>query len=419
MNATSQRRDSDPAALVIDADAARRASLGRWVDAAGFSPAAAETPEKALSELSGGRFELVLADPTMLDAEGAALFAELADRPTLPVTGCCIPAPSDRGSRPGDPGLSRFGRLIGTSRTMQSVYDRLLRVATTEANVFLVGESGTGKELAAELTHRLSARAESPFVPVNCGALSPGLIESELFGHERGSFTGADRRRPGLFERARGGTLFLDEITEMPADLQVKLLRVLESRTVRRVGGNEVIDVDVRVIAATNRDPEEAVDQGRLRADLMYRLLVFPVELPPLRERPEDVALIARHYLDRLNGNSDVEKTLTDGAMEALATHGWPGNVRELRNAVERAFIVADDVISESCFALGSFGLRATGAETLGVRVGMTIAEAERILIEATLARVDGDKRKAAKALGISTKTLYTRLAVYRAASGG
>jgi DNA-binding NtrC family response regulator len=298
---------------------------------------------------------------------------------------------------------------------MQRVYDQILRVAPTTASVLLIGESGTGKELAAELIHGLSATGSKPFVPVNGGALSPGLIESELFGHEKGSFTGAERRREGLLECAQGGTLLLDEITETPLDFQVKLLRFLESGKVRRVGGDRPVDLDVRVIAATNRDPEEAVAEGKLREDLLYRLRVFPIELPPLRQRGEDMTLIAQHYLDRLNRRESTQKELTDGAVEELRAHRWPGNVRELRNAVERAFILAPGKLPESCFSLEPFEGTGSQEESLGVRVGMPIAEAERRLILATLERRRGDKKKAAKTLGISVKTLYTRLSVYRA----
>lgn len=382
-------------------------------------PRAIETPEKARLELTAPHSRFILADPALLDPEGRTLFDQIASR-ILPVTGTCLDAPGERsGPVRADAGLSRFGRLIGRSESMQRLYNQALRVAPTSATVFLVGESGTGKELTAELIHGLSDRSTRPFVPLNCGALSPGLIESELFGHERGSFTGADRRRPGLFEVADGGTLFLDEITEMPLDLQVKLLRVLESGQVRRVGGERAIDVDVRVIAATNRDPERAASEGSLREDLLYRLLVFPIELPPLRERREDIVLIARHYLDLFNRQDDLRKELTDGAIEALQTHAWPGNVRELRNALERAFILSDGEITAHGFPLQPIGARDQKDEDdIGVRVGMPTAEAERRLILATLDRFQGDKKRAASTLGISLKTLYNRLSVYRASEG-
>ncbi|MGH7338050.1 MAG: sigma-54-dependent transcriptional regulator, partial [Myxococcota bacterium] len=215
-------------------------------------------------------------------------------------------------------GLGRFGRMIGASAPMQAVYDQVLKVARTDATVLVTGETGTGKELVAETLHELSERADGPFVPLNCGAISPNLIESELFGHEKGSFTGATERRLGCFERADGGTLFLDEITEMSAELQVKLLRALESSTVQRVGGNEPIPVDVRVIAATNRDPHPAVADGSLREDLLYRLLVFPIHMPPLRNRDDDLDLLADYFLAQHNRRGGTHKELTRAARERL-----------------------------------------------------------------------------------------------------
>jgi DNA-binding NtrC family response regulator len=423
MQAIHLNQPEDHEALILDGDHDRCRSLGRWVGRAGYVPRAIETPEKARLELADPHSRFILADPALLGPEGRTLFDQIASR-LLPVTGTCLDA--TRGTPGGAPrparsdaGLSRFGRLIGRSESMQRLYNQALRVAPTSATVFLVGESGTGKELTAELIHGLSDRSGRPFVPLNCGALSPGLIESELFGHERGSFTGADRRRPGLFEVADGGTLFLDEITEMPLDLQVKLLRVLESGQVRRVGGERAIDVDVRVIAATNRDPEQAASEGSLREDLLYRLLVFPIELPPLRDRREDIVQIAGHYLDLFNRQDDLHKELTDGAIEMLQAHSWPGNVRELRNALERAFILSDEAISDRGLPLQPLGARSQSEQSeegdIGVRVGMPTAEAERRLILATLDRFQGDKKRAASTLGISLKTLYNRLSVYRA----
>src|SRR5262245_25697208 len=211
--------------------------------------------------------------------------------------------------------LGRFGALVGSSDSMQAVYDQIQRVAPTEATVLVTGETGTGKELVAQTIHRLSGRWDKPFVDLNCGAVAPNLIEAELFGHERGSFTGATRSRAGIFERANGGSLLLDEITEMPADLQVRLLRVLETRQLRRVGGDQDIQFDVRIIAATNRDPAEAVREGTLREDLMYRLMVFPIALPPLRERGRDVELIAQTFLDELNRKEGTERFFSEATL--------------------------------------------------------------------------------------------------------
>jgi DNA-binding NtrC family response regulator len=304
---------------------------------------------------------------------------------------------------------------------MLDVYDLISRVAPTDATVLITGESGTGKELVAETLHRCSARRNAVMLPVNCGAVSPNLIESELFGHERGSFTGADRQRTGYFERATGGTLFLDEITEMPLELQVKLLRVLETGSVVRVGGTEPIRVDVRVIAATNRDPVEAVKAGKLREDLYYRLNVFPIALPPLRNRPGDIDLLAEYVLAQLNRESGQQKTWSRAALERLRRCAWTGNVRELRNVVQRAYIMAEDEIGPESLPLPQEVATETSEEgpVLHVRVGSSIDAVERRLILATLQLTGGDKKRAASILGISLKTLYNRLNVYDAYAGG
>ncbi len=311
--------------------------------------------------------------------------------------------------------LGHFGSLVGGSRPMQTVYDLVAKVAPTEAAVFVLGETGTGKELVAQTLHDMSRRAKQAFVPINCGAVSPTLIESELFGHEKGSFTGADRSHRGHFERAHQGTLFLDEITEMPVELQVKLLRVLETGRVLRVGANEPVQVDVRVIAASNRPPQQVVAEGKLREDLYYRLNVFPITLPPLREREDDVALLAEHFLEELNkGAKDAPpKAFTKAALDRLRAHGWPGNVRELRNVVQRAFILAPNDIGVDSLPLGVVEERL--GTSLSIRVGTPIDEAERRMILATLEHCAGDKKKASELLKISLKTLYNRLNVYNA----
>jgi two-component system, NtrC family, response regulator HydG len=308
--------------------------------------------------------------------------------------------------------LGRFGHILGSSQPMQKLYDQLGRVAPTSATVLLMGESGTGKELAAQTIHDLSRRKRAPFLPLNCGAVSPQLIESELFGHEKGSFTGADRQHKGYFERAHGGSLFLDEITEMPQELQVKLLRVLETGQFMRVGTTTPISADVRLIAATNRNPEHAVTEGKLREDLYHRLNVFPIALPPLRERGNDIELLAQHFLDLLNKQESSTKTFAPATLAALYAHGWPGNVRELKNYVQRAYILADEVI-EADLAPATV-TAPDSASLLTVRVGSTLEEVSKRLIEATLAEC-GSKRKAADMLGISLKTLYNRLAAYKA----
>ena len=308
--------------------------------------------------------------------------------------------------------LGRFGPLIGTSPPMQAVYDLIGRVARTDASVLITGETGTGKEVVARTIHSLSRRSKEAFLPVNCGAISANLIESELFGHERGSFTGAERSHKGYFERAHEGTLFLDEITEMPLELQVRLLRVLETATVTRVGGNESFAIDVRILAATSLRVEEAVAASKLREDLFYRLSVFPITLPPLRERGEDVELLAEQYLSDLNAASGTAKHFTRACLERLRRHSWPGNVRELKNVIERAFILAEEDVGVDSLPLGVTD--AVPASSVMMRVGVPIAEAERRFILATLEQCEGDKKKAAKVLKISLKTLYNRLSEYK-----
>lgn len=311
-------------------------------------------------------------------------------------------------------GDSRFGLLRGASRPMRQLYRMIARVAPTEATVFLQGESGTGKELIAQTVHDLSERHDEVFIPVNCGALPVSLIESELFGHERGSFTGANRQHKGYFERASGGTLFLDEVTEMPLELQVNLLRVLETGTLVRLGGHSEVRVDVRVVAATNRAPAEAVAEGRLREDLYFRLSAFPIRIPPLRERGDDVRLLAQHFLSLLNAADGIEKRLTSDALALLETHDWPGNVRELKNAMQRAYILADELIDVDHLPIRTSSPAVGGRHALDFTVGTTIEDAERRLILATLDHFNGDKRRAADTLGISLKTIYNRLKRYQ-----
>jgi DNA-binding NtrC family response regulator len=304
---------------------------------------------------------------------------------------------------------------------MQKAFDLIARVAPTGVGVLISGETGTGKEIVAQTIHSLSRRGHEAFLPVNCGALSANLIESELFGHERGSFTGAERIHKGYFERANRGTLFLDEITEMPAELQVRLLRVLQTGSVSRVGASETIRIDVRIIAATNQPLDEAVASGRLRRDLFYRLNVFPITLPPLRERGDDVVRLAEGFLAGLNASDGTEKTFTTACLERLRRHAWPGNVRELKNVIQRAFILAEQDIEVDFLLPSIVEVEAPASAprgrsgSLALRLGMTLADAERRLILATLEHVGGDKPMAAQVLGLGVKTLYNRLREYRA----
>ncbi len=316
--------------------------------------------------------------------------------------------------------------LLGGSPAMQEVIRLIERVGPTEASVLLTGESGSGKELAAQAIHESSARRGKPFIAINCGAIPPGLIEAELFGYEKGSFTGAVRAHAGVFERAQGGTLLLDEVTEMPLEMQTRLLRVLESRKFYRVGANIEYACDVRVIAATNRCPLQAVQSGQLREDLLYRLAVFPIALPALRERGDDVETLAVHFLNELNALAATQKRLSALARMTLKQHSWPGNVRELKNCIERAFIMSDGVLelapliqntalrtAESAAAARAGGEFPADRERLDIRVGSRIDDVERSLIEATLDYFKGNKRRAADALGCSLKTLYNKLNVY------
>src|SRR5262245_31013936 len=236
-----------------------------------------------------------------------------------------------------------LGSLLGTSPAMRQLFTLIQRVAPTEATVMIMGESGVGKELVTECIHLLSQRSQGPFVAINCGSIPASLIEAELFGYEKGSFTGASRSHAGVFERASGGTLLLDEITEMPLEMQTRLLRVLETGRFYRVGGTQEITTDIRVIAATNRDIAHAVRARKLREDIMYRLAVFPVRIPPLRDRQDDRMLLAEAFLLRLNEQEGTHKRLSAESIAALWNHRWPGNVRELKNAIERAYIMADE----------------------------------------------------------------------------
>jgi len=307
--------------------------------------------------------------------------------------------------------------LLGDSEAMQEVFRLIERVGPTEASVLLTGESGSGKELAAQSIHDRSARRGGPFIAINCGAIPAGLIEAELFGYEKGSFTGAVRAHAGVFERAQGGTLLLDEVTEMPLDMQTRLLRVLETRKFYRVGAGVEFLSDVRVIASTNRCPLQAVQNGQLREDLLYRVAVFPIDLPPLRNRGNDVDLLAEHFLAELNSQSRTQKRFSALARMTLKQHTWPGNVRELKNCIERAFILGDQtlelapLIQNAAAARG--GDAATDPERLDIRVGSRIYDVERSLIEATLDYFKGNKRRAADALGCSLKTLYNKLNGY------
>jgi len=316
-----------------------------------------------------------------------------------------------------------LGSLVGPSKKMQEVFRLIEMVAPSTASVLITGESGTGKELVARTIHSLSQRKAKPFVAINCAAIPETLIESEIFGHEKGAFTGALERRTGCFELAEGGTLLLDEIAEMPIATQAKLLRVLEDRKLRRLGSKTETSVDVRVLTATNKTPEEAVARGQLRNDLYYRLNVFNIQLPPLREHKEDVAELVQALLADMNQKHNrAVAGVSEAVMNAFLAYAWPGNVRELRNTLERAVIVCDGPVIESAHLPPGFGQvvpRAPVQEANAVRlgVGTTVDEAERLLILKTLEATNNNKTRAAEILGISLKTLHNKLKEYGAHS--
>ena len=441
-------------ALLVDDDDDLLAGLSEIASQEGFAVTTAGSLREARDHLSREPIDIALVDLALPDGDGIELLQELKDTPgtdVIIISGVAtvdsaiealrlgaldyLTKPLDTrrlravlanaarirslkeqvGALRGElRRFGRFGQMIGNSPQMQKVYDLIAKVAPTDATVLITGESGTGKELVAQAIVELSPRRERPFLPLDCGAVAPTLIESELFGHERGSFTGATQQRRGHFERASGGTLFLDEITEMPIDLQVKLLRVLETGVLMRVGGETHIPVTVRLIAASNRPPKEAIQAGKLREDLFYRLNVFPIVLPPLRERDGDALLLADAFLDALNDAEGTAKRLSAEAGKRILDYPWPGNVRELKNELRRAFIMSEEVIEFDDLAPGPHpGSAPPAGGQEPPRVGVSLDDAERQLILATLERCGGDKKKAAEILGISLKTLYNRLNLY------
>jgi len=314
-----------------------------------------------------------------------------------------------------------MGLLVGRARSMLEVYEALRILGNSDAAAIVTGDSGTGKELAARTIHDGSTRRSGPFVAINTAAIAEGVMESELFGHVKGSFTGATSDRPGFFELADGGTLFLDEISEMPAALQPKLLRVLEDGRVRRVGGRREVSVDVRVLAATNRDPEESLREGRLRPDLYYRLSVFTVRLPPLDDRLEDIPLLSQHFVAQFNEkHGTAVQGVAREVLESLQGYQWPGNVRELKNVMERAVILAREGWVEKPH-LPPYLRGVTESQATGLRLpeDVTVAEAERLLILHTLEQVDNNKTQAARLLGVDVKTIRNKLRAYGITSEG
>jgi DNA-binding NtrC family response regulator len=431
-----------PRLLVVDDDKEFVEAATTFAEASNFSARGAGTVALARDALRDDKFDLVLLDLALPDGSGFELVEEFGNRSSIAVvTGSASVDEAARAvgmpisgylrkplarqqfssllnsvvaSRSSlAPSVGRnFQEFVGESLAMQKVYREIQRVGPTPANVLLVGESGTGKELAARALHQVSGRT-GELIGVNCGAVAPELLASHLFGHERGSFTGAIRQHRGHFEQAHGGTLLLDEITEMPLALQVHLLRVLETRRITRLGGMNEHEVDVRVIAACNRRPADAVREGRLREDLYFRLAEFSIALPPLRERGEDAVLIAEALLRDLNERYGTSKYFSHQSQANLRFATWQGNVRELRNVVYRAYIMCDDdvvVIPEG----EAFDMHRIDQENiLRFPLGTRLDVVEREMLIKTLEFFNGDKVSTAKALGITVKTVYNHLARY------
>ena len=366
------------------------------------------TPDEALDRATSRSGGFHFRQPYSSEDIGEAIEEILAE----------LDVESEREEGPVSSQLDQFGLLVGSSRPMRKLYRTLRKVASSEANVLIVGESGVGKELVANTLHRASERALAPFVAINCGALSPELVESELFGHVKGAFTGAHKSHEGLFAQAEGGTLFLDEVTEMSLEHQVKLLRVLETGEYRPLGSSQVRQTNVRILSATNRDPEVAVSDGVFREDLYFRLAQFPVRVPPLRDRGTDITGLAQHFLVYRNSEEGTAKAFTGTALKQLEAHYWPGNVRELKYCVERAFILAENRIDAQHIILADVETESAG-DTRGPQVpaGVPLDVLEQAAIEGTLEQNDGNKTETAEQLGISVKTLYNKLEKYEKAA--
>jgi DNA-binding NtrC family response regulator len=437
-----------PAILIVDDDVGFVRAAAGVARTLGFEVVVAGSVAQALSRIRADSFDLAVIDLSLPDGSGLELLEHIdlggrtqailiTGNPTvesalkamrLPIVDYVIkplhvgrfrelletaaarvPLPSPEGGGP-------WHGIAGPSPAMAAVRQQAARVAPTEASVFIEGESGVGKELVAAAIHAESGRA-GPFVALNCGAVPAELLNSQLFGHERGSFTGANARHVGLFEQAQGGTLFLDELSEMPVHLQVHLLRALETRRIRRVGGGEDIPVDVRIVSATNRPHADAIRSGLLRADLYYRLAEFPMHVPPLRERIADILPIAELFLARLNERYDTRRALTRSGADGLQRYPWPGNIRELKNIIQRAYILAEtDLITPTLPLVAGHALAET-ASTITFVVGTPLEEIERRILFKTLAYYDNNKSRAAQALGITTRTIYNRLSSYQAST--
>jgi DNA-binding NtrC family response regulator len=457
--------------LVVDDDLSQRQDLAEMVSSLGFEVEMAEDGQEALAKLAHFPASAILTDLVMPRMDGVALLKELAARgdrtPAIVLTGFgsidqAISFVHDLKAfwfleKPVQPGVLRtlleraiqqnhlleetqrlsrqlsyqgvLGDLVGDSPAMKEVFSIIRQVAPTTASVLITGESGTGKELVARAIHQLSPRSRGPFVAINCAALPESLMESELFGHEKGSFTGAVERRAGCFEQAHNGTLLLDEIGEMPISTQAKLLRVIEESKVRRLGGTRDIPISVRVLAATNRAPEKAIENKQLREDLYYRLNVFHICLPPLRERKQDILPLAAALIRDVNNKHDSRVTnLSPEVLERFRASAWPGNVRELRNLIERAAIVArageiqlrhlpGAAVAQIPEAVPAAAQAAepVSPDVLQVRAGSSLSEVEEAYMRLTLRHTNNNRRRAAELLGICLRTLHSKLRSYEA----
>ena len=447
--------------LVVDDELNQRSALAGVISRWGYGVATASDGAEALQMLKSFAADVVITDLNMPNLDGKGLLEELHKSPSPPQSivltafgnlETALETVHQLGAfwfleKPVPPGalkmileralerrrLSRradrlerelasrgvLGDLVGESAAMQEIFSLLQQAAPARATILITGESGTGKELAARAIHQLSPRRAEPFIAVNCAAMPETLIESELFGHEKGAFTGAIARRAGCFELADGGTLLLDEIGDMPMGTQAKLLRVLEERRLRRLGSEREVELDVRVLASTNHDLREAISKGTFREDLFFRLNVFEVHLPPLRERTADIPLIARALIAELNQRHECKVTdIAPDALAAFLRYPWPGNARELRNVLERAVIIGGSgTINISHLPRGFAGQAEPATRTQDDRIllepGMTIDEAERLLIGVTLRQTAGNRTRTAEILGISVKTLFNKLKEY------
>lgn len=450
--------------MIVDDEESQRGPLAAMITAWGFNVETAGDGQEALEKLTGFSANVIITDLMMPRMDGFELMKRLGSDGNMPPAivltafgniETAIQTIHDLGAfwfleKPIQPAamrvlleraasqsqlaveterlqrqLSNLGVLVdmvGTSQQMQQVFSIIRQVAPSKAAVLVVGESGTGKELVARAIHQLSSRRSGPFVPINCAAMPETLMESELFGHEKGAFTGALERRAGCFELAQNGTLLLDELAEMPSGTQAKLLRVLEDSRVRRLGGKAEIPVDVRVIAATNRNVDEALKKGDLREDLYYRLNVFQISLPPLRQRLSDLQVLCETLITHLNRKHTCNVTyVTPEVMDAFRKHNWPGNVRELRNVLERAVIMAGEGAIQMSHLPYDFGVSVGSRppaqvfepESVRLPVGTTVGDAEKALIQLTLQHTKNNKTRAAEILGISLKTLFNKLKEY------